>query len=165
MARSVFFSFHFKNDAWRAGKIRNMGVVDGNKPVNDNDWEEVKKGGEAAIEKWIDEQLKGRSCAVVLVGAETASRKWVIREIVKAWDAKKGAVGIRIHKITDAEEKQSTAGENPFDKVTLGGTTNKLSSKVKLYNPSGTTSKEVYQKIKDNIDSWVEEAIDIRNNG
>jgi hypothetical protein len=164
MARSVFFSFHFANDAWRAGKVRNMGVVDGNKPVYDNDWEAVKRGGDAAIERWIDGQIKGRSCAVVLVGSATASRKWVIREIVKVWDARKGVVGIRVHNLTDANDRQSIAGENPFDKITIGRTSEKLSSKVKLYNPPRTDTKEVYQYIKDNIDGWVEEAVRIRNN-
>ena len=164
MTRSVFFSFHFNTDAWRASKIRNMGVVDGNKPVNDNDWETVKKGGDAAIERWIDGQIKGRSCGVVLVGSETASRKWVRKEIVKLWDAKKGVVGIRIHNITDADDKKSVLGDNPFDKITIGGTTNKLSTKVKLYNPPYSESKDVYQYIKDNIDAWVEEAINLRNN-
>ena len=37
MARRSFFSFHYKPDNWRAGQVRNMGMVDGNKPVTDND--------------------------------------------------------------------------------------------------------------------------------
>jgi len=28
MARNVFFSFHFNNDAWRASQVRNMGVIE-----------------------------------------------------------------------------------------------------------------------------------------
>jgi hypothetical protein len=95
MARNVFYSFHYDNDAWRASQVRNMGVVDGNTPIRDNDWEEVKKGGDKAIEKWIDDQLSGRSCAVVLVGAETANRPWVIHEIARAWNLGKGVVGDR----------------------------------------------------------------------
>ena len=27
MKRKVFYSFHFDNDNWRAGQVRNMGVV------------------------------------------------------------------------------------------------------------------------------------------
>jgi hypothetical protein len=37
MARHVFFSFHFNNDAWRAPQVRNSGVIDGNHPVRDNE--------------------------------------------------------------------------------------------------------------------------------
>lgn len=35
--RQVFYSFHFKNDSWRAGQVRNIGVVEGNTPVSSND--------------------------------------------------------------------------------------------------------------------------------
>jgi hypothetical protein len=101
MARKVFFSFHYDADKWRASQVRNMGALEGNVPCSDNDWETVKRGGTAAIEKWIAGQLSGRSCAVVLVGAQTARRKWVIHEIKEAWNANKGVVGIRIHNLKD----------------------------------------------------------------
>ena len=45
MARRVFYSFHYKNDNWRAATVRSIGTVEGNKPASDNDWETVKKGG------------------------------------------------------------------------------------------------------------------------
>ena len=38
--RGTFFSFHYKPDNWRAAQVRNMGVVEGNSPVSDNDWED-----------------------------------------------------------------------------------------------------------------------------
>jgi hypothetical protein len=98
MARKVFFSFHYQRDAWRASQVRNIGVVEGNASATDNKWEEVKRGGDAAIRRWIDEQLTGRSCTIVLVGAETADRHWVQYEIEKSWnDGNKGLLGIRIH--------------------------------------------------------------------
>ena len=86
MARKAFYSFHYKPDASRAGQVRNIGVVEGNTPVSDNDWETVTKGGEAAIKTWITKQMHGRSCTVVLVGTDTANRKWINHEIVKSWD-------------------------------------------------------------------------------
>ena len=52
--RQVFYSFHFKNDSWRAGQVRNIGVVEGNTPVSSNDWEEVKRKGDDSIKRWID---------------------------------------------------------------------------------------------------------------
>jgi hypothetical protein len=164
MARQVFFSFHFANDAWRASQVRNMGVLEGNKPVSDNDWETVKKGGDAAIEKWIDEQLKGTSCAVVLVGSQTAQRKWVIREIVKAWDKSKGVVGLYIYNLKNESQSTSSMGQNPFESINFGNTGKKLSQIVKLYNPTGQDSSAIYNTIKKNIDSWVDEAIKIRSN-
>ena len=95
MARKAFFSFHYKPDASRAAQVRNMGMVEGNTPVSDNDWETVTKGGDAAIKKWISGQMHGRSCTVVLVGSKTANRKWINHEIVRSWDDKMGVFGIQ----------------------------------------------------------------------
>ncbi|UAN56213.1 TIR domain-containing protein [Serratia sp. JSRIV004] len=38
-----------------------------------NEWEEFKRKGDTAIERWIDDSLVGKSCVVVLVGSETAT--------------------------------------------------------------------------------------------
>lgn len=163
MARKVFFSFHYDPDKWRASQVRNMGALEGNVPCSDNDWEAVKKGGEAGIKKWIAGQLSGRLCAVVLVGADTASRKWVIYEIQEAWNANKGVVGVRIHNLKDQQGNHAAKGANPFDQLTLQNGTKRLSSIVKLYDPPGWASTDVYAHIKDNLADWVEEAIEIRN--
>ena len=93
MARKVFFSFHFNNDFWRTQQVRNMNALEGNPLCSANAWEEVKKKGDAAVEQWIANEMRGRSCVIVLVGAETANRKWVRREIVKGWNDKKGVPG------------------------------------------------------------------------
>ncbi len=99
---------------------------------------------------------------MVLVGRETANRKWVIHEIQESWNANKGVVGIRIHNLKDKLGNSGAYGANPFDKLTLQNGSRKLSSIVKLYNPSGSTSTDVYKQIKDNIAEWVEEAVTIR---
>jgi hypothetical protein len=162
MARKVFYSFHYDNDCWRTQQVRNIGALEGSVPVSKNTWEEVKKRGDPAIEKWITNQLNGRTCTVVLVGAETANRKWVRHEIVESWNSQKGVLGIRIHSLRDSDGYQSVAGPNPFDQITLGQ--NKLlSSVVKLYRFSSSSSTDVYNSIKEQIADWVEEAIEIRN--
>lgn len=164
MARNVFFSFHFNNDFWRTQQIRNMGSLEGQKLYTPNEWEEVKKKGGDEIEKWIDKSLIGKTCVVVLVGAETANRPWVITEIVKGWNAGKGVVGIRIDKLLDSNSRPSIAGLNPFDKVNLNNGAVRLSSHVKLITPVGADSKAVYAHIQANIEQWIEEAISIRKN-
>ena len=118
--RRIFYSFHYEPDNWCAGTVRNIGVVEGNKPATDNDWETIKKGGDAAIKKWIASQMNGRSCTVVLVGAETAGRKWINHEIIKSWDDKMGVVGINIHGLKNSECKVSKKGKNPFDFIGYG---------------------------------------------
>jgi hypothetical protein len=163
MARRVFYSFHYTQDCARAALVRNMGVVEGNKPATDHNWEQITGGGGKAIQKWIDNQLYGKSCNVVLIGANTAGRKWINYEIKKAWNDKKGVVGVYIHKLK-AFGIQSSKGRNPFDEFTMKDSQKKLSSIVKAYNPPYTDSKDVYAHISDNLQDWIEEGIEVRNN-
>lgn len=162
MARRIFFSFHYKPDCWRAGTVRNIGTIDGNKPATDNDWESITNGGESAIKRWIDDQMKGRSCTVVLVGGGTANRKWINHEIIKSWNDGMGVVGIRIHGLKDSKGNISNQGSNPFDYIDYGNTGNKLSSIVKCYTPSGSGSQERYAWIEKHLANAVEEGVDIR---
>ena len=58
--RQVFFSFHYDNDNWRAGQVRNMGKVDSSSTFSDNDWEEVKEKTESNSEN-IWKRYRGRT--------------------------------------------------------------------------------------------------------
>jgi hypothetical protein len=162
MASKCFFSFHYKPDNWRVSKVRNIGAIEGNKPASDNDWETVTGGGDKKIKEWIANQMKGRSCTVVLAGANTANRKWINHEIVESWNKGMGVLVIHIHNITDVNDKQSTKGANPLYYITHGPTKKRLSTIAKAYDPPRTTSKGVYNYIADNIDDWIGEAIKIR---
>lgn len=162
MARRVFYSFYYKEDNWRASQVRNMGVLEGNKPVSDNDWEQITRGGDEAIKRWINDQLNGTSCTIVLIGQNTAGRKWINYEIEKSWNDRKGLLGIYIHNLKDKDGNQSIKGTNPFDTFYLNG--KPLSQIVKAYDPPYTDSQMVYDYIKKNLAYWVEEAIKIRNN-
>lgn len=164
MARRTFYSFHYKPDSWRASQVRNMGVVDGNRPCSDNDWETITKGGDEKIKKWIAEQLDGKSCVIVLIGANTAGLKWINHEIIKGWDDGKGVVGVYVHNLLDSDKKQANKGANPFDNIGYGNTGKKLSSVVKAYDPPYTTSTDVYDHIQKHLEAWVEEAVAIRAN-
>lgn len=162
--RQVFYSFHFANDFWRTQQVRNIGVIEGNKPVSVNDWEEIKRKGEDTIKKWIEDNLKYKSCIIVLVGTETSNRKWVIYEIERAWNLKKGVLGIYIHKLKNQSGEQSFQGQNPFDNLTMKKDNRRLSEIVKLYDPPYFDSKNVYNNISMNIEKWIEDAIKIREN-
>lgn len=161
MARKVFFSFHFANDFWRTQQVRNMNALEGNPLATPNAWEEVKRKGDDSIKKWISDGMFGKSCVIVLVGSETASRKWVKYEIEKAWKDKKAVLGIRVHNLLDVNSKQSISGANPFAGITVGMTS--LGQVVPLKNPSGSDSKAVYATISSSIEAWIEEAIKIRD--
>lgn len=162
MARNVFYSFHYKPDATRVAKIRNIGVIEGNKPAPDNSWESIKNTGDQAIKNWISSQLKGRSCTLVLAGSETAGRKWITHEISESWNGGMGVAVVYIHGIKDLSGTTTAKGNNPMDSVTFSKGGGKLSSVAKAYSPTGSTSQERYNWIAKNIGAIVDEAIKIR---
>ncbi len=161
MPRQVFYSFYYDDDASRVQQIKNMGRVESQPLLAGNKWEEVRQRGDKAIEAWISEQMSGKSCLVVLVGAHTASRPWVQHEITTAWSKGLGVVGIRIHGLQNLQQRTSTIGANPFERLNLGQMS--LSKVVELYDPSGADSKAVYASIANNIEQLVERGIAIRN--
>ena len=159
--RRTFYSFHFENDAWRAGQVRNIGITEHSEPVTGNAWEEVKRGGDAAIQKWINDQMSTRSCLIVLIGSQTANRKWINYEISKAWNDKKGLLGIYIHGLLNREGKKATKGNNPFRYVKLNNalTIADYSHNAVTYDPQYSESKDVYACIANNLEKWVEHAL------
>lgn len=161
MSRKAFYSFHYLPDCSRAAQVRNMGVIEGNSPVSDNDWETVKRGGDAAIRSWIAGQLSGKSVTIVLVGEGTAGRKWIDHEIETSWSLGKGVMGIHIHRLKNLNGYQSTRGNNPFAEFSIGQIS--LASIVRCYDPPALDSKDAYAHIRANLASWIEEAIAIRS--
>jgi hypothetical protein len=157
MAKKVFFSFHYDRDSWRVQQIINMGALERQTILNAQKWEEVKRQGDAAIKKWIADQMAYKSAVVVLVGRYTADRPWVKHEIAYAWDNKKPLVGIRIHGLADRDGKTDAAGANPFSKVSLQGGGN-VGQFVPLHQPSGSNSQAVYANIKQNLTAWIDGA-------
>ena len=109
-------------------------------------------------------QLTGATSVVVLIGAETSTRKWIRYEIIKGWNDGKGVLGIYIHNLLNSDSMQSIMGNNPFASIGYGNTGTMLSSIVKTYQPPYTTSTSVYEYIKSNLATWVDDAIAIRKN-
>lgn len=164
MARRIFHSFRHSHDYWRVQTIRQIGAIEGQTLLSPNDWEKVKKKGDKAIQSWIDSQLSGRSCVVVLIGSATAGRRWVNYEMKKAWADDKGVVGVHIHGLKDAAGNQAAKGANALASVTVATRygSKVLSNVAKTYDSPYSSSKYVYDYIKENIDDWIEEAIAIR---
>lgn len=156
--KQIFYSFHFENDVMRVQQIRNIGVIEGNEPVSKNDWEEIRKS-DSTVKKWIDDNMKYKSCVVVLVGEETSKRPWVKYEIKKAWEDGKALLGIHIHNIKCPRNGTCNKGPNPFEQFSFDDGT-KLSNIVKCYNPN---SYDAYNDISDNIADWIDEAIAARS--
>jgi hypothetical protein len=167
----VFYSFHYGKDVNRVNLIRNIGAIDDNAPVSPNAWEEVRRKGDAAVKKWIDENMAYRRCVVVLIGEDTASRSFVQYEIERAWALKKGLFGIYIHNLKCMRSGTCSKGPNPFAQYNVNGTTltrnagqsllalfanTPLSSVVRTYDPNPS---DAYNDIRSNMAEWVRTAI------
>lgn len=157
MSRKVFFSFHFKRDAWRAGQVRNSDMLaddDEYGVIDAAAWEKIEKEGDDAIKRWINDQLKYTSVTIVLIGAETAERDWIEYEIRRSIERGNALVGVRIHQCKDQNGDKDTAGPNPLDQILL--TNGKpLSSIFSTYDWVDDDGRE-------NLGDWVEDAYQIR---
>lgn len=162
MARRCFYSLHYLADAHRTARVRSIVPFDGGRPAPGSDWDGVGDGSDQAIQRWIDGQLEGKACTVVLVGEHTAGRRWVNYEIERSWARGMGVVGIRIHGLGDPADRISPMGGNPFDHVT-SEQGKLLSSMVRCYNTPGATSAARFAWIAENLADAVEQAIRIRN--
>ena len=158
MAKKCFLSFHYVQDNWRVQQVRNIGSIEEQPLLSANKWEEIKEKGDTAVQDWIDSNMKGKDCLVVLVGEKTAGRRWVKYEIKKAWKDGKGVLAVHIHNLKDSDGKQSAKGSDPFAGLTIDGT----SVTGKVYDPPYSTSTNVYDHIAANIESWVDAAIGAR---
>lgn len=118
MTRRTFFSFHYKNDIQRAWVVKNSQVVKDREDTGFFDssaFEKAKYENPESLKRFLRKEMNGSSVVSVLIGAETAERRWVRFEIMQAiWDAR-GLMGIRIHAIENWHGLRSTAGKNPFD--------------------------------------------------
>jgi len=131
-----------------------MGIVDGQKICNPNEWETIKRRSDDAIQKWIDENMRDRSCVVVLIGSQTANREWVQYEIKKAWKYRKALLGVYIHGLKNQYGEIDQKGKNPFDNFSLHN--RKLSDFIPIFEPNFYNA---YGDIKDNLSSQIEFAI------
>lgn len=123
MAHKVFFSFHYQRDLWRANVVRNSGVVEGISAAGFQDaslWEETKRNGDAAVKRLIDEGMVGTTVTVVLIGYETANRRYVSYEIEKSVARGNGILGIRINNIKDSHGRMDPPGRVPEELMKIG---------------------------------------------
>jgi len=156
MARKTFFSFHYKQDSWRASQVRNSWITQDRKAAgffDSAEWEEVKKKDESDIKKWIDKQLEGTSVTVVLIGEKTAGRKWIKYEIKSSYRKGNGLLGIYVHNQKDKDGNTSTKGGNPFSDLYITEDGKKIYL-IELYETYNWVNDDGYN----NMGDWIKEA-------
>ncbi|GAA1133917.1 TIR domain-containing protein [Citricoccus alkalitolerans] len=82
--------------------------------LNSQAWYQVHRNGTEAIRGRIDDQLSQSEAVIVLIGNQTATRKWVRYEIEKAWQDRKPLLGVYIHGLP-SNNIIGSAGPDPFD--------------------------------------------------
>jgi MTH538 TIR-like domain (DUF1863) len=153
-ARHVFYSLHYDADRSRVAGILGSGALQGNLEAPLPEWDKIKRSGEFAIKRWVENSLKGRSCCVVLIGAQTASRPWVRYEIRRARELGLAMFGVHVHQLKDAKGLQSVKGDNPFEHPDSGLGADAAS--VLVFEPPQSDSKLAYRYIVDNLAQWAE---------
>mgnify|MGYP000871245239 CR=1 FL=1 len=154
MAKSVFYSFHYKRDVHRVQLVRNIDALEGQPVLSGQDWEAVRRQGDQAIEKWIDEQMKYKEAVIVLIGAETANRPWVQYEIAQAWKIRIPLLGIKIHGLASLSDGADEEGPDNFFAD--------YSFRIPVFDPTvygwiGIDTKATYNNLADNIEQWSRE--------
>jgi hypothetical protein len=157
MARHVFYSLHYDADRARVAPILGSHALEAQLEAPQAEWAKLKRSGDFAIKRWLENQLKGRSCLIVLIGAETASRAWVQYEIQRAHALGLGLFGIHVHALKDALGKHSSKGPNPFEHPACG--LGSVAAEVPVFDPPDHDSKPTDRYIVDNLARWADQAV------
>ena len=158
MPKKVYFSFHYDRDIVRVSRIRNCATfLDEAQPFLDKAaWEQVKRNGDSAIMRWIDEQMHGTSVLILCIGTETFERPWVRYEIKKAHLEGRGIVGIYVHQMKDFQGRTDYKGMNPLSTFSYNE-----NGKMKYLSDKFHTYDWVDDDGYDNIENWIGEAANI----
>ncbi len=124
--RKAFFSFHYA-DIMRVNNVRkswefiekdttaSLGFYD------QSLWESRKRTGDDFLKQLIREGVQNTSAVCVLVGAETALRRWVRYEIARAVIDERGLLAVHInglnHHVTKCAHPR---GSNPLGSMAVG---------------------------------------------
>lgn len=136
--RRVFFSYHYANDISRVDQVRaawleRRGVSE---PWFEDGslMEKAPTRDDRVLRQMIDEALVGTSVTVVLIGTETANRRFVTYEIEQSLRRGHGLLGVYIHQLKDRSGKTARKGPNPLDKLVVPGTGMPLSTLFATYD-------------------------------
>lgn len=120
MALYTFFSFCYEDvKNFRVNVVRNSWIANNMDDtfVDGSIWEKEKSKDATVIKNLIEDGLKKTSVTAVLIGTDTADRRWVKYEILKSFERGNGLLGIHINRIRNKDKQISAKGSNPFDRL------------------------------------------------
>ncbi|MDN3582498.1 TIR domain-containing protein [Mucilaginibacter flavus] len=119
MARCSFFSFSYEDvKNFRVNVVRNSWLhhQDDQTFYDRSIWEEERVKTPTRIKSIIDEGLVGTSVTAVLIGSDTASRRYVKYELARSFERGNGILGVHINRIRDKYSCTAAKGLNPLDR-------------------------------------------------
>ncbi len=119
MPRYAFFSFAYEDVSnFKANVVRNSWLLRNSEDsfVDGSIWEKSKIKDPNKLKQLISIGLKKTSVTIVLIGKNTANRRWVQYEIIKSFEKGNGIIGIHINRIK-GRTGLTKRGPNPFDKL------------------------------------------------
>lgn len=120
MPRFSFFSFCYEDvKNFKVNVVRKSWLLKNSEDtfIDGSIWEKEKSKGVSVIKKLIEEGLKKTSATTVLIGDETANRRWVKYEIIKSFEKGNGILGVHINRIRGKDQSISARGLNPLDRL------------------------------------------------
>jgi hypothetical protein len=119
LARKTFFSFHYHPDISRAYVVRNSWLTRSDRDAagffDSSVFEAKRRESEDVLKRFLKEAIDGTSVTCVLVGANTAWRRWVRYELVRSLMHGSGILAVSIHTIKGFNQSVCAAGENPLN--------------------------------------------------
>src|ERR1019366_2170566 len=121
MARRTFFPFHYKPDVSKAWIVRNSWVTKVAQGQRDDAgffdssvFEAEQRESDDALKGFLRRGLENTTVTCILVGQQTALRRWVRYEIFRSFIRGNGLLAVRINSIASLNSPATLAGSDPF---------------------------------------------------
>ena len=82
-------------------------------------WNDATLAGPATIKRMLAGALDNTSVTCVLIGPQTAGKRWVRYEIVESMQRRNLLIGVRINAIPDKSQRRAPIGPNPFEQLAV----------------------------------------------
>lgn len=122
MPRYTFFSFAYDDvKNFKVNVVRNSWLLHNSKEtfIDSSIWEKKKAINSTAVRNLINDGLHRTSVTAVLIGENTANRRWVNYEIVKSFDKGNGIFGVHLNRIKGKHQIISAKGKNPLERLSF----------------------------------------------
>jgi hypothetical protein len=120
LVRYIFFSFSYEDvQNFKVNVVRNSWLLNNRIDtfIDGSIWETQKTKNPDVIKELIDDGMHGTSVTAILIGENTANRRWVNYELIKSFERGNGILAININRIRGKNQYISAKGQNPLERL------------------------------------------------